>query len=99
MKDLKVILIISLCTISSKVVASSEQAWESFDREIRKACIEKSDLLSKNITGQRIDFDDEIGYSVFFITGEKKLNRTPVKMKNICLYNREKNIASVAPIE
>ncbi|HHA2288215.1 TPA: hypothetical protein ACOEAZ_004388 [Enterobacter asburiae] len=99
MKELKLILFVCLFATSSKVVASSEQAWIDFDREIRKACIEKSDFLSKKITGQRIDFDDEIGYSLVFITGEKEVNRKSIKINSICIYNREKNIASVKIIE
>lgn len=96
MKLLPLIALAPLLLLSAGAFASSEAAWKEFDKTIQRSCLAKSDLLHKKVTGQRIDFSDDVGYSALIISGKRMDNGKSQTMKSLCLYNRQKQTVSLA---
>lgn len=87
-----------LVTFSS--FASSDEAWKALDKNIQKSCLAISALQEKKVEGKRIDFSDDVGYSAVVISGSyKSKNSSPAPGKELCLYNRKTQSASLAEMQ
>jgi hypothetical protein len=78
-------------------LASTPQAWKAYDAEVLKACLAASSLRNAHAAGQRVDFDDAIGYSALLLAG----SYTQPHMKNrsgreLCLFDRRTRTATVS---
>lgn len=96
MKLLQLIALAPLLLLPASVLASSAAAWQEFDSAVQRSCLAKSDLLHKKVTGQRVDFSDDVGYSALIISGKRVDNGKSQTVKSLCLYNRQKQTASLA---
>jgi hypothetical protein len=77
--------------------ASTPQAWSAYDQEVLKACIAASSLRDARAAGERVDFDDRIGYSVLLIVGhypQPHMNNR--RGRELCLFDRRTRTASVS---
>ena len=79
----------STSVMSSITFASSEQAWNKHDQEIKAACIKASQLKNAKTVSNVMLFDDRVGYSALLIQGQYP----QVHMKNktgqeLCLWNK-----------
>ena len=89
LKYLSVFGFIASSVITSVTFASSEQAWNKHDLEIKSACIKASQLKNAKAVSNVILFDDRVGYSALLIQGKYP----QVHMKNkigqeLCLWNK-----------
>ncbi|QHH95280.1 hypothetical protein FPL18_16325 [Acinetobacter gyllenbergii] len=79
----------SSSVMSSITFASSEQAWNKHDQEIKAACIKASQLKKAKTVSNVMLFDDRVGYSVLLIEG--KYPQAHMKNKTgqeLCLWNK-----------
>ncbi len=77
--------------------ASTPQAWSAYDQEVLKACIAGSSLRDARAAGERVDFDDRIGYSALLIVGhypQPHMNNR--RGRELCLFDRRTRTASVS---
>ena len=78
-------------------LASTPQAWSEFDAEVLKACIAASSLRSPHAAGQRVDFDDAVGYSALLLRGHyPQLHMKNRPGRELCLFNRRTRTAVVS---
>lgn len=95
MKLLIIISVIPVLLLPVSALSSSDEAWKEFDKAIRESCLAKSNLQDKKVTGQRIDFSDDVGYSALVISGKTSNHGKSKTEKHLCLYNRAKQTASL----
>ncbi|MCH7306067.1 hypothetical protein [Acinetobacter higginsii] len=79
----------SSAVMSSITFASSEQAWNKHDQEIKTACIKASQLKNAKTASNVMLFDDRVGYSALLIVG--KYPQAHMKNKTgqeLCLWNK-----------
>jgi hypothetical protein len=85
------------CLAAGPALASTPQAWSAYDAEVLRACVAASSLRGTHAAGQRVDFDDAIGYSALLLAG----TYPQAHMKNqsgreLCLFNRRTRTAAVS---
>jgi hypothetical protein len=83
--------------LGGAALASTPQAWKAYDAEVLKACLAASSLRNAHATGQRVDFDDAVGYSALLLAG----SYPQPHMKNrsgreLCLFDRRTRTATVS---
>jgi hypothetical protein len=76
---------------------STRQAWSEYADEVISACIAASGLRSAHPDGERLDFDDRVGYSALLLAG----HYPQAHMKNrsgreLCLFDKRTRTAAVA---
>jgi hypothetical protein len=76
---------------------STPEAWSAYEKEVTSACVAASHLRHARPGGQRVDFDDSVGYSVLVIVGRYPQHH----MKNrpgreLCLFDKRTRTATVA---
>ncbi|EOR07623.1 hypothetical protein [Acinetobacter genomosp. 15BJ] len=89
LKYLAILGFVASSAVSSVTFASSEQAWNKHDQEIKKACIKASQLKSAKTVSNIMLFDDRVGYSALLIEG--KYPQAHMKNKTgqeLCLWNK-----------
>ncbi|NNP70032.1 hypothetical protein [Acinetobacter sp. Ac_5812] len=87
----------SSTVMSSVTFASSEQAWNKHDQEIKAACIKASQLKNAKTVSNVMLFDDRVGYSAVLIEG--KYSQAHMKNKTaqeLCLWNKTSKKAYLA---
>ncbi len=75
--------------LTSATFASSEQAWNKHDLEIKSACIKVSQLKNAKPVSNIMLFEDRVGYSALLIQGQYP--QTHMKNKTgqeLCLWNK-----------
>jgi hypothetical protein len=75
---------------------STPDAWKAYEKEVTDACVAASHLNRARPGGQRVDFDDAVGYSVLVIIGRYPQSH----MKNrpgreLCLFDKRTRRATV----
>ena len=78
-------------------LASTPQAWSEYDAEVLKACTAVSSLKNVHAAGQRIDFDDTVGYSALLLAGryaQPHMKNRPGR--ELCLFDRRTRTATVS---
>jgi hypothetical protein len=77
--------------------ASTPAAWSAYDQEVLKACVAASSLREARPGGERVDFDDRIGYSVLIIVGHyPQPQMHNQRGRELCLFDRRTRAASVS---
>jgi hypothetical protein len=89
--------ILAAALVTSGAAASTPQAWSEFDAEVLRACVAASALKNPRAAGERVDFDDALGYSALLLAG----HYPQPHMKNqsgreLCLFDRRTRTASVS---
>ncbi|ENV08641.1 hypothetical protein F966_03315 [Acinetobacter higginsii] len=75
--------------MSSVTFASSEQAWNKHDQEIKAACIKVSQLKNAKTASNVMLFDDRVGYSALLIEGKYPQAHMKNKIgQELCLWNK-----------
>ncbi len=88
---------VCLAAASPYCAASTPQAWSAYDQEVLKACIAASSLRDARATGERVDFDDRIGYSALLIVGHyRQSHMNNRRGRELCLFDRRTRTASVS---
>jgi hypothetical protein len=78
-------------------VASTPESWSAYDQQVLKACVAASSLREARPAGERVDFDDRIGYSALIIVGvypQPQMNHR--RGRELCLFDRRTRTASVS---
>ena len=71
------------------VQASSAAAWQEQDKQQRRACLAKSQLLNKKVLGSPVLFDDSVGYTALMIGGRyPQKHMEGQEGRELCLFNR-----------
>lgn len=81
----------------SYCAASTPEAWSAFGEEVLKACVAASSLRDARPAGERVDFDDRVGYSALVIVGrypQPQMNNQ--SGRELCLFDRRTRTASVS---
>ncbi|USA54426.1 hypothetical protein NDN13_04320 [Acinetobacter sp. C32I] len=79
----------SSSVMSSITFASSEQAWNKHDQEIKAACIKASQLKNAKTVSNVMLFDDRVGYSALLIEGKYPQAHMKNKIgQELCLWNK-----------
>jgi len=83
--------------LASVAPASTPAAWDAFQDEVLKACVGASSLRQAQAAGQRIDYDDRIGFSALLLAGQYPQphlrNRSG---RELCLFDRRTRTATTA---
>ncbi|ENX07414.1 MULTISPECIES: hypothetical protein [Acinetobacter] len=89
LKYLSVFGFIASSVITSVTFASSEQAWNKHDQEIKAACIKASQLKNVKAVSNVMLFDDRVGYSALLIQGKYPQAHMKNKIgQELCLWNK-----------
>lgn len=83
--------------VVAEALASTPQAWSEYDAEVLKACVAASSLRNARAAGQRVDFDDAVGYSALLLSGhypQPHMKNQPGR--ELCLFNRRTRTAVVS---
>jgi hypothetical protein len=78
-------------------LASTPQAWGEYDAEVLRACVAASSLRNAHAAGQRVDFDDTVGYSALVLAGhypQPHMKHQPGR--ELCLFDRRTRTAVVS---
>jgi hypothetical protein len=79
------------------VLASTPQAWNAYNAELLKACLAVSSLKDARAAGQRVDFDDAIGYSALLLAGSyPQPHMKKRRGRELCLFDRRTRTATVS---
>jgi hypothetical protein len=77
-------------------VASTPQAWSAFDQEVLKACTAASSLRDVRAAGERVDFDDRVGYSALLLIGRySQPHMNHLAGRELCLFDKRTRTAEV----
>lgn len=69
--------------------ASSEQAWDKHNQEIKTACIKASQFKNAKPVSNLMLFDDRVGYSALLIQGQYPQAHMKNKTgQELCLWNK-----------
>lgn len=88
-KYLSILGFVVSSAVTSVTFASSEQAWNKHDQEIKAACVKASQLKNAKPVSNVMLFDDRVGYSAILIQG--KYPQAHMKNKTgqeLCLWNK-----------
>jgi len=73
------------------------QPGSAYDPDVLKACVAASSLRDARPGGERVDFDDRIGYSVLSIVGHYRQPQMHNQGgRERCLFDRRTRTASVS---
>jgi hypothetical protein len=76
--------------------ASTPQSWSAYDQEVIRACVAASALQEARPAGERVDFDDRVGYSALLLSGrypQPHMNHQPGR--ELCLFDKRTRTAAV----
>ncbi|ENX42835.1 hypothetical protein [Acinetobacter sp. NIPH 2100] len=88
-KCFSILGLVASTAITSVTFASSEQAWNKHDQDIKTACIKASQLKNAKPVSNIMLFEDRVGYSAVLIQG--KYPQAHMKNKTgqeLCLWNK-----------
>jgi hypothetical protein len=89
---LKYLLIFGIVVSSAMfgvTFASSEQAWDKHNQEIKTACIKASQFKNAKPVSNLMLFDDRVGYSALLIQGQYPQAHMKNKTgQELCLWNK-----------
>lgn len=89
LKYLSILSFVASSAITSATFASSEQAWNKHDREIKSACIKASQLKNAKPVSNVMLFEDRVGYSAILIQGQYPQAHMKNKTgQELCLWNK-----------
>lgn len=94
LKYLSILGLVVSSAILNPTFASSEQAWNKHDQDIKAACIKATQLKNAKPASNIMLFDDRVGYSAILIQG--KYHQAHMKNKTgqeLCLWNKTTNKA------
>ncbi|ESK54050.1 hypothetical protein [Acinetobacter tjernbergiae] len=96
LKSLFILGLVVSSSMTSVTFASSEQAWNKHDQEIKTACIKASQLKNAKPISNVMLFDDRVGYSSLLIQGKYPQAHMKNKMgQELCLWNKTSKKAYV----
>ena len=82
---------------ASVAPASTPEAWNAYQQEVVKICVAASSLRHARAAGERIDFDDEVGFSALLIAGEyPRPHMRTQHGRELCLFNKHTHKATLA---
>jgi hypothetical protein len=82
---------------ASAAPASTPEAWNAYQQEVVKTCVAASSLRHARAAGERIDFDDEVGFSALLIAGEYPQPHMRTQHgRELCLFNKHTRTAAMA---
>ena len=89
---------VSFClALCGLCVASTPESWGAFDEEVLRACIAASSLHQVRAAGERVDFDDRLGYSALLLFGRYPQAHMQTKPgRELCLFDRRTRTAAVS---
>jgi hypothetical protein len=76
--------------------ASTPESWSVYDQEVIRACVAASSLQKARPAGERVDFDDRVGYSALLLSGrypQPHMNHQPGR--ELCLFDKRTRTAVV----
>lgn len=77
--------------------ASSEQAWQAQERDMRERCLAASQLQQARIAGEPVLFDDRLNISALMISGRyPQPHMQGQRGRELCLYQRSSGTAHIA---
>jgi hypothetical protein len=82
---------------ASGAPASTPEAWSAYQQEVVKTCVAASSLRHARAAGERIDFDDEVGFSALLIAGEYPQPHMRAQHgRELCLFDKHTRTATMA---
>ncbi|HSC85518.1 MAG TPA: hypothetical protein VLC30_18045 [Pseudomonas sp.] len=83
--------------LAGAVQASSEQAWQAQDAELKARCLAASQLREAHVAGAPVLFDDSVGYTALLLSGRYVQPQMHGRMgRELCLYDRRSGQARIA---
>ncbi len=77
--------------------ASSEQAWQEHDDQLKARCLAASQLQETQVAGLPVLFDDAVGYTALLLSGRYPQAHMQGRMgRELCLYDRRSGQARIA---
>lgn len=82
---------------ASVAAGSTPQAWREYAQEVISACTAISGLRSALPAGERVDFDDRVGYSTLLLAGHyPQPHMKDLPARELCLFDKRTRTAAVA---
>jgi hypothetical protein len=82
---------------ASGAPAATPEAWSAYEQEVVKTGVAASSLRHARAAGERIDFDDEVGFSALLIAGEYPQPHMSTRHgRELCLFNKHTRTATMA---
>jgi hypothetical protein len=95
MKNLPLALL--LLVAAGPALASSDQAWQAQERDMRERCLAASQLQHARIAGEPVLFDDRLGISALLLSGRyPQPHMQGQRGRELCLYQRSSGTAHIA---
>jgi hypothetical protein len=89
--------LVCLAAAWTYAAASTPQAWSAYAEEVVKACVAASSLRDARPAGERVDFDDRVGYSALLIVGHyPQPHMNHQHGRELCLFDRRTRTATVS---
>lgn len=89
LKYLSIFGFVASSVVTSVTFASSEQAWNKHDQEIKTACIKASQLKNAKVVSNIMLFEDRVGYSALLIQGKYPQAHMKNKIgQELCLWDK-----------
>ena len=93
----KLSLALLLLVAAGQAQASSDQAWQAQEREMRERCLAASQLQQARIAGEPVLFDDRLGISALMLSGRyPQPHMQGQRGRELCLYQRSSGTAHIA---
>ncbi|MBD9413787.1 hypothetical protein IB234_04345 [Pseudomonas sp. PDM16] len=93
----KLTISLFLLIVAGQAQASSEQAWQAQERDMRERCLAASQLQQARIAGEPVLFDDQLGISALVISGRyPQPHMQGQRGRELCLYQRSSGTAHIA---
>jgi hypothetical protein len=83
--------------LTGHVQASSDDAWQAYERDMRERCLAVSQLKSARIAGKPVMFDDRLEVSALIIDGQyPQPHMKAQRGRELCLYDRRSKTAYIS---
>ena len=90
------LLVGAVAGITTIAAGSTPQAWSDYAQEVISACVAASALRSAQPAGERVDFDDRVGYSALLLAGHyPQPHMKHLPGRELCLFDKRTRTATV----
>ena len=90
------LLLGALAGIATLAAGSTPQVWSEYAHEVISACVAASALRGAHPAGERVDFDDRVGYSVLLLAGHyPQPHMKNLPGRELCLFDKRTRTAAV----
>ena len=86
----------AVASVTTVAAGSTPQAWSDYAQEVISACVAASALRGAQAAGERVDFDDRVGYSALLLAGHyPQPHMKNLPGRELCLFDKRTRTATV----